>query len=205
MKTSISNRNAQNGVVLVTGLIFLVVLTILGITAMQMSTFEEKMAGNSRDGNLAFQAAEAALRDAEKDILCTSYGANLCSRTYAINGMEGFDVACTQGLCDSSSLGYASTIWTTINWNDAPVTVAGLTDITDTTFTAVSYGRYTMDSTKASPPAIQGVVQQPRYIIEGFKKTLAGEQKESYYYRITAKGYGASVNSVVTLQEIFTP
>ncbi len=46
-------------------LIFLVLLTLLGVSAMQTATMEERMAGNMRNENLAFQAAEAALRDAE--------------------------------------------------------------------------------------------------------------------------------------------
>ena len=58
----------QNGAALVTGLIFLVILTLLGVTAMQTSIMEERMAGNARDRNIAFQAAEAALRNAEADI-----------------------------------------------------------------------------------------------------------------------------------------
>ena len=33
---------------------------------MTSTTFEERMAGNSRDINLAFQGAEAGLRDAEE-------------------------------------------------------------------------------------------------------------------------------------------
>ncbi len=55
----------QRGVVLMTGLIFLVMMTLLGVTAMQTTMLEEKMAGNLRDENLAFQAAEAALREGE--------------------------------------------------------------------------------------------------------------------------------------------
>ncbi len=55
----------QRGVVLVTGLIFLVMMTLLGVTAMQTTMLEEKMAGNLRDEILAFQAAEAALREGE--------------------------------------------------------------------------------------------------------------------------------------------
>ncbi len=55
----------QYGSVLIVSLLMLLVLTLIGITAMSTSTLEEKMAGNSRDQNLAFQAAEAALRDAE--------------------------------------------------------------------------------------------------------------------------------------------
>ncbi|MEN8166315.1 MAG: PilX N-terminal domain-containing pilus assembly protein [Pseudomonadota bacterium] len=50
---------------LVTSLILLLVMTLLGLSAMQTSLMEETMAGNVRDHNLAFQAAEAALRDAD--------------------------------------------------------------------------------------------------------------------------------------------
>lgn len=56
---------AQRGAVLVTAMLLLMVLTIIGVTVMQMSRMQERMAGNSRDVNLAFQAAEGALRNAE--------------------------------------------------------------------------------------------------------------------------------------------
>jgi len=55
----------QRGVVLVVSLILLLVVTLLGITSMQGTVMEEKMAGNTRDRNLAFQAAESGLREAE--------------------------------------------------------------------------------------------------------------------------------------------
>lgn len=56
----------QRGAVLVTGLIFLIILTLMGTTAMQGTLLEERMAGNLRDETLAFQAAEAALRSGER-------------------------------------------------------------------------------------------------------------------------------------------
>lgn len=55
----------QRGVTLVMSLIFLLLLTILGVTAMNTSTLQEKMSGNLRDQDLAFQAAESALRGGE--------------------------------------------------------------------------------------------------------------------------------------------
>lgn len=55
----------ERGAVLVVALLMLLVMTILGVTAMQMSRMEERMAGNSRDINLAFQGAEAGLRNGE--------------------------------------------------------------------------------------------------------------------------------------------
>lgn len=59
---------AQRGAVLVVSLLILLVLTIIGVSGMQSSTLEEKMASNSRDRNVAFQSSEAALRDAEEYI-----------------------------------------------------------------------------------------------------------------------------------------
>src|SRR5688572_9206262 len=60
----------QRGAVLIVALLFLVMLTLLGVTAMTSSTMEERMAGNARDNGVAFQAAEAALRDARRDLDC---------------------------------------------------------------------------------------------------------------------------------------
>jgi type IV pilus assembly protein PilX len=56
------SRNAQQGVTLFTALIFLVMLTLLGVNAAQMSGLEERMAGNSRNRDLALQAAQSALK-----------------------------------------------------------------------------------------------------------------------------------------------
>lgn len=55
----------QRGAALVVGLVLLVVVTLVGVGAMQTTTLQEKMAGNLRDSNLSFQAAEAALRHCE--------------------------------------------------------------------------------------------------------------------------------------------
>jgi type IV pilus assembly protein PilX len=60
------NMQTQRGAALATSLILLLVLTIIGVSAMQMTRMQERMAGNSRDVNLALQGAEAALRDGEK-------------------------------------------------------------------------------------------------------------------------------------------
>jgi type IV pilus assembly protein PilX len=59
----------QSGAVLVVSLIMLLLLTLIGVAGTQVSGLEEKMANNSRDQNLSFQAAEAALRAAEEMVL----------------------------------------------------------------------------------------------------------------------------------------
>lgn len=63
---SSSPGDRQSGVALITGLIFMVVLTLLALAAMRTTTLEERMSSNARDRDLAFQAAEAALRAGEE-------------------------------------------------------------------------------------------------------------------------------------------
>ncbi|KXJ32826.1 MULTISPECIES: pilus assembly PilX family protein [unclassified Pseudomonas] len=56
----------QNGAVLIVTLIMLLLMTLLAIGSMRGTVLQERMAGNLRDENLAFQAAEMAQRDAEQ-------------------------------------------------------------------------------------------------------------------------------------------
>jgi type IV pilus assembly protein PilX len=58
-------HSEQRGAVLIVSLIFLLLLTLIGTTAMRTTTLQERMAGNSRDVNLSLQAAESALRAGE--------------------------------------------------------------------------------------------------------------------------------------------
>lgn len=55
----------EQGLVLLIGLIILLVLSLLAISAIRSTTLEERMTGNSQDQQIAFQVAEAALREAE--------------------------------------------------------------------------------------------------------------------------------------------
>jgi|HigsolmetaAR206D_1030411.scaffolds.fasta_scaffold02699_5 Tfp pilus assembly protein PilX len=64
-RASSRTLHRQRGTILVTSMLLLLVLTIIAVTAMQMTRMQERMAGNTRDVNLAFQGAEAALRDGE--------------------------------------------------------------------------------------------------------------------------------------------
>lgn len=88
------NTPFQRGSVLIVSLLMLLVLTLIGITAMSTSTLEEKMAGNSRDQNLAFQAAEAGLRDAEAFIegMAATAAFNGAAGLYRINTAPAPDI-----------------------------------------------------------------------------------------------------------------
>jgi type IV pilus assembly protein PilX len=171
-------HSLQKGISLPIVLIFLVVLSILGVSIIQGSTFGSRIARNESDRLLSFQAAEAALRDAETDIRFQRANGTPCPvggvacRTDAINGSD-FNAACTNGLCEfsttSTNVWEASSIWATSG-------------------ASVLYGRYTG---AANLPI---VARQPRYLIEYF--TL----NESAVMRVTAVGYGASENTKTMLQ-----
>src|SRR5664279_4419337 len=100
-------RSAQSGVSLVIVMIFLVILSGLAINAMQGSTFSARIAGNESDRTLAFQAAEAALKDAENDLKSLLSNGTACPagsaicRSVPIYRGDGFDDSCANGRCAS--------------------------------------------------------------------------------------------------------
>jgi type IV pilus assembly protein PilX len=90
--------------VLFISLMLLLMLTILGVTAMNNVTLEERMAGNLRDTDLAFQAGEAALRDGENWLAplplrpaeCTTSPPSACATVWQqgmLNGLQNQDYA----------------------------------------------------------------------------------------------------------------
>lgn len=79
----------QRGVVLVISLLFLVVMTMIGVTAMSTASLQEKMAGNMRDKTLSFEAAEAALRDAEINVLTIANIPDLGDALYVLTDSTG--------------------------------------------------------------------------------------------------------------------
>lgn len=62
---SVIGRSRQQGAVLVIAMLILIVMTLIGVSSMNSSLLEERMARNARDMNTALQAAEAAVVDAE--------------------------------------------------------------------------------------------------------------------------------------------
>jgi len=63
--TTSSILNNERGAALIVALVMLLVMTVLGVTAARNTNLQERMAGNLRDNNLAFQSAERALREGE--------------------------------------------------------------------------------------------------------------------------------------------
>jgi type IV pilus assembly protein PilX len=200
------NRRGQRGAILIIALMFLVVLTMLALTTMSGITLEERMAGQYRDLNVAFQAAEAGLRDAERDI----WGAGATGyvpRTLVISGRTGFG----DGTADAPN-GTCSTDARTMGRGLCFANGAGanppfpIVDLSPFSTIAVEYGRFT------NATDLVNVSAQPRYIIEAIwlnilpaPKTVSLGQAGAgtTYYRIASRGFGANTRTTVTLQEMY--
>jgi type IV pilus assembly protein PilX len=61
-------RTGQRGATLIVALVFLTILSLLGATVAGNNVLQERMAGNTRNHDLAFQAAEACIQAAKADI-----------------------------------------------------------------------------------------------------------------------------------------
>lgn len=208
----------QQGVALVVVMIFIVALSMLAAYSMNSANLSERLARNKLDLQLAREAAESALRDAETDLqLVTGVqraGANCArgnQRPLADRLLE-FSKTCSNGQCffldsyyvsaDYSSSTAASNTgepwWPTVKgglWNDDLTTKPTALN-TNCNFTgAVPYGTY---SGRARLP---GVSRQPEYLIERIARADFGGS----VFRITARGFGRGPSTEVVLQTYFKP
>lgn len=68
---AIYSLRKQRGAILIVALIFLLVMTVLILASIRGTVMQERMASNLYDRSLAFQAAEAALREGERFVAAT--------------------------------------------------------------------------------------------------------------------------------------
>lgn len=221
--TRVLLRDKQRGLALVIVMIFLSAITGITIWSVRQSLMGEGMARNQLDLVVARQAAEAALRDAERDIMNVSTAVlpnASCSRGQEPPlGRKGFTELCALGLCEINSEIYATASWSAANaanaepwwpsgkggqWNNTfsgkPQRASATVDTAHCTFTGgVPLGTYT------GATAITGVAVQPEYLIEYFSRVSPISLKPTSHYRITARGFGYTQRTQVVLQTVFVP
>jgi len=167
----------KSGAVLIISLIILLLLTLIGATAIQTTSLEEKMAGNLRDKNLAFQAAETALRAGETRLNSPA------SLTFDNVGTGGYYLV-------SSTIPTASAILTPLFWTENPVA----TYIGGTLSHVISAPRYIIEKLLSTPSTCPNPLNSLEF----------GQANPPVnWYRIIARGTGATNNAVVTLQSIY--
>ncbi|MFN0160371.1 MAG: PilX N-terminal domain-containing pilus assembly protein [Burkholderiales bacterium] len=201
----------QQGAVLVVALLFLLIITMLGVTTMQSTSSEERMAGNVRDWTNALHAAEAAIRDARNDLKgnCTPGAATCLQRAPLVSGATGFgDASATAGTCSTTGICMPQTA-VAISGQPSTYPQLNLANWTATGSTAlnpVTIGTYTQPGGATTNP-FPRAARQPQYIVEALCTPTAGASLggvvcPNYLYRVTARGFGGNVNTQVTLQAV---
>ncbi|MBK5508617.1 MULTISPECIES: pilus assembly PilX family protein [unclassified Pseudomonas] len=81
MRTLTKMQKDQQGMALLISLVFLLLLTLIGISSMQNATLQEKMAGSVTLRNQSFQLAEMNLRIGESAVQLATYTLAVCGST----------------------------------------------------------------------------------------------------------------------------
>lgn len=216
---------AQRGVALVVVLVFLLALTAISLYGARQAVFGEKMARNVLDAQVAHQAAEAALRDAEADLAmpegkvptgayCMRHGMRPIAAKVAML-VDG--ATCLAGICRLTDAQYAA-----LNMDRAAKTSSPDDAPTGQPWWTEDKGGRWNNRFTSKPQAVNDqcdtftggvplgtytgvtriaeVAQQPEYLIE-----YMGMRNQRPLFRITARGFGYDRATQAMVQSYFVP
>ena len=203
------HHRAQRGVTLIMVLLILVVVSMLGVGGAQIAMMSERGARNDRDQQLAWQAAEAGLIDAENDLiysasleLCGKYASCPTTRPrgdWILDGKSAYafpasgcgTTGAEKGLCASVSTGKPA--WLTVDFTD-----------TGSSATTVAFGTFTGADFETGEIGVQPA-QAPRYIIEPIRVRTgdASSTEAEIVYRVTVMGFGPRADIQAVLQMLY--
>ena len=166
-----------------------------------MVLLAEKSTRFQRDSQIAFQAAEAALLDAEFDIrgpIASTGPGTSTSRisTFVTGSVVGFVDGCgagaLKGLCSPSAAGQKP-VWYNVNFQDESANAV-----------TVQFGEFTGRSLSTGTTGIRSEIP-PRYIIEVIPDGTPGTNATTKptLYRVTAMGFGPRKSTQAVAQMIF--
>ena len=169
-----SGAKNQKGAALIISLMLLVIMTILGISAVTTTTMEEKMSGATINKHVSFQAAEAAMRAAEVLV-------NTLSQDTVFNGTGGFYPATIYGDANFPIWEFEGT--PAINWQTITSVPTGFNGepIQSPEWIIEDFGTSYRDADCALIVPLQAGCELP-------------------VYRVTARGWGLNTNGFSMIQ-----
>lgn len=199
----------QTGVVLVIALVMLLLITIVGISAVKTLTLEERMSSNSIDRNSVFQSSEWALSVAEQ---VAETQAKLCNGGFVNQGVPTTPVV-DQGTSNGNGKGNGSTPAPTPTTCTPTACQNGLCGYPqpncaprweDSSFTGWAPVK---DPNNPSSNLVTPIGTTPQYFIEYLYKdapTCAGKPNDGpFRYRITVRTQAGEGRANVMLQSIY--
>jgi type IV pilus assembly protein PilX len=200
----------QRGAVLFVALVFLVLITLLALTAASTSLLQERMTAGLRNGQLALMGSESTARSVEW--LIWNKSNNVTSNKLHC-GATGGDDFCYQANNNNGTYGMSSKVVTFRNQQGWPSTSGD---------GATTYGTAVTGLT--GDQKVASLAQQPRYMIEDLGLLLppgsppngnsgAGGRLPTgssgtdstvvHSYRITARATGGNNGSVAAMESYF--
>jgi type IV pilus assembly protein PilX len=186
----------EGGASLLMVMLILIVVSILGVGGAQIALMSERGARNERDYQVAWQATEAALLDAEFDMRGPDVGTrrptfdNVSTNEF-LDGCGDSSSGNSYGLCQPALTG-------------KPVWVA--TDFTAANSPTVPFGQFTGRAFDVGTTGVRPEVK-PRYLIEILedKETFSDLRvgKKKFIYRVTAMGFGPRKDIQTVMQMVF--
>lgn len=204
---SYSGSRRQQGAVLFVALVFLLLLTLLGITASSTSILQERMTGGMRNAQLAVMGTESTLRGGEVDLWTAAARSSYTSGGLALppcgnTGVQPCAYQRTNGIADNRTVKFrGSKQWIPATGDGAmeyAQTVSGLPDA----------------------EASASLASQPRYMIEdlGLDTAASGEGNmggsnlsapgsegtpKFHLFRVTARSQGGTDTVLRASESVF--
>ena len=235
MRKNIKTHSRQRGISLIVVMVMLLLGTVVVLGSTRVSWLNEKLVGNQSDYQRSFAAAEALVRDAERDIKGVAIdGVTPCNASVAFVGCRNFggnqpffpqddedlDLAraritsttsCQQGICMPATVN----TFTTATFSTQ---LSTMTAGTGTAAVAASYGQYTGQTPAAAGnPLLTGPNAQAWYWVEVFRYDDASgiinatgnlpvpDKTHPFVYRITAIVQGQKPGTRVWLRSVYIP
>lgn len=194
----------QRGAVLFVALVFLVLLTLLAITASSTSILQERMTGSMRNQQLGLMGAESGLRGGETTIWNLAYQS---TGTLAMPPCLGpsTNILCVYKIVRGTLLPAVQTFRTSKNWIDPASDGAN------------AYGGAVTGLTGSNATA--SLSATPRFMIEDLgpdvppgagnrggsnQQEKAGQAGSHNWFRITARSQGGSDATVRATESVFS-
>ena len=196
---------SQSGSSLVIVLIMLSVIFAMGAIGARTALFSERSARNDRDRQIAFQSAEAALLDAELDLMGPNPASN--SRVCVFDSrkpgefVNGCGTGTQTGMClYPSAPGQA--------WNAVRASYSTESGTVSSNIT-VMYGQFTGQTLPQTGSSGMSA-KPPRYVIEAVRYAGTGDASDAigsgtsaeYAFLVTAMGFGTRMETQVLLQSL---
>ena len=171
------NNQRQRGMVLLVALVMVVLMSLVAAASIKGSNLQEAMSGGMRDRNIAFQAAESALREAEETVVTSNVD------VLAVQNRDGYFVD-----LNKSATTPRPTEWTLNDWKDDGLQLSGIEKVSVQPFVVTEQLSYSGNVINSG---------------DGIDFVSQERNTEYQFYRITVRSTGLTENTEVILQSTY--